>query len=872
MKKIFFFAASCLTFAACSTESLVDDFGPTAKDGAIRFTMNQRNMTRAYTDMQKTGHYNFGVFAYKSTDLVTPVMPNYLVGYYDENNAYQKAGTTWGDGEGLEDGLSYWMYEGMGKDEYAGTYAGAEITDAYKSNNANQYLKFWDKSAPSTCFYAYAPYINGTGTATYVDGTAQSATGDDTRVLTIPDGSIKDGYDDPALAEYMWASKKVAAADYGHDVPLQFQRLNAKVNIKFWEEVNGWKVRILDLQQGKYEGVQAAASIKKDEDYTGNSHTYGPYGYCAGKYYIQNGVKLQFNANAEKTGMKQFEGTTANNATPLKFKSPTEVAIGNTRFTAAESPTTYYAIPKYSAADVLTDVNNDGTITFDEVKAVDKDLAVTGFTFHVSYELTAEDTGERITVSDATVHVPAEYCKWEENKHYTYIFKITKNSNGTTIDPNDPANPDVDPTDPEVPETQALYPIVFDNCTVVDWEEVEGEWNISDESELIYHDVQLFSDAAHTTSCYSLVKGDLYVNVTDKDKWDGHAIDYTKITVSGPDATHVTYDNAGKITVAEGATAGVYTVTYECVPPTGAHATHPATWTEKFYVGNAYTVDTDLDVIGTNGSAAAALTITATKDGSAVTPATSELYIEYPDNFTTDQKGKVKVNGMKIEVAKDATPGDYKLVYKVNQGYNVEVAKKIFTVKDFSFTLSKNVVFNKDGGNTITANQAADASHVYTVTGGFTVTGNSIAVPNNTTEGTYTVTYTVNSDDAKTVYTKDFEVRNTHAVAVAKNSISKSVGTSSTADYSTDVATIKTTVNGVATDADLSAKLSIVTLDASNVETATTAGDFKITYTSANEYKLEVKNGAAAGSYYVKFLNPVAGTDKAEYVQFVVTE
>lgn len=843
MKKSFLFAGCLATLASCMNTDLVDhNVGNGGQEGPITFVMNQKNITRSYTDLQNADHYNFGVFAYKSTDLVNPVMPNYLVGYYDDDKAYQRAGTTVGDKEGLYDGESYWMYEGMGNAEYNGTYAGGALTDAYKSNNANQYLKFWDNAAEYTCFYAYAPYINGAGTATYVDGTAQAATGSDTYVLTIPNGTLTDGYDDPSLAEYMYASAKVDKANYGHDVALQFKRLNAKVNIKFWEDIPGWKVRIIDLNETY--GVSAAASIKDG--------TSGDFGYKGGKYYTKNGVKIQF-ADGAYSSERQFAGTTADNKTPLNFKSPTDAQIGETRYTAAESPTTYYAIPKGSTANVIKNDSKD----LNHQLGVDKDLAKTGFTFHVSYELTAEDTGEKIIVKNATVHVPCEYANWKGNTKYTYIFKITTNSNGSTEDDDST----IDPTDPEVPTTPALYPIVFDNCTIVDWDEVDGEWNISDATDPIYHDVQL--------STYSLVSGDITVTVTDKDTYASHGIDYTKISLAGPDLTNVTYDDAThKITVAAGAAPGVYTVTYTC-PATGDQTTHPATWTEKFVVGNEYTITTHRDVIGTNSNKAEAkLNITGKMNGSATTLTSANLAIEYPDNFTAAQKENVTISGTDVVVKSAATPGVYKVVYTIDEGSVVKVAEKEFTVVDYSLTLSHTVVFNTASGTVVKGNQAADTGHVYTSETG-SVSGNAITVANNTAEGTYTVTYTVYEDQAdETVYTKTFEVRNTHSVAVTKNSISKSVGTSQTSDYSTDVNTIKTTFNGEATSTDLSAQLAILKSD----KTPTTAGDFKITYTSANEYKLEVKNGAAAGNYYVKFVQIVAGTDKAEYVHFVVTE
>lgn len=866
MKKNYYFAALGLLVASCASDEIVDTatgYKP-ATDAPISFVTSQKNITRAYSPLQDNHTYNFGVFAYKSTDKVNPVMPNYLVGYYDDAKAYQQTGTTVGDKEELVDGLSYWMYEGMGNAEYNGTYAGAAITNAFKSNNANQYLKYWDKAADYTYFYAYAPYINSSvkPTATYVDGTAQSATGTDTYVLTIPNGTLTDGYDDPSLAEYMYASAKVAKANYGHDVALQFKRLNAKVNIKFWEDIPGYKVRILDLNNTY--GVSAAASIKEAGK--------GDFGYKGGKYYTANGVKIKFNDGAFQS-MKQFEGTLAepaavdgNNPTPLNFKSPTEAQIGENRYTAVQSPTTYYAIPKGDGVNVLADGNTDFTTD----QACDADLAKTGFTFHVSYELTAEDTGEKIVVKNATVHVPYTYANWKGNTHYTYIFKITKNSNGST-DPDDDSN--IDPTDPEVPTTPALYPIIFDNCTVVDWDELDGEWNISDGNATIYHDVQLFAEAGCTTPKYSLVSGDIYVKVTDEDTYANHTIDYTKITLAGPDLTNVTYDNAThKITVATGAGAGVYTVTYTC-PATGDQTTHPATWTEKFVVGNEYAITTHRDVIGTkSNNASAKLNITGTKDGTATALTSANLSIDYPDNFSDEDKAHVAISGTDVVVKSTAKPGVYKVVYTIDEGSVVKVAEKQFTVVDYSLTLSHTVVFNTASGTVVTGNQAADANHVYTCTTG-SVSGNAITVANNTAEGTYTVTYTVyGSEDDETVYTKTFEVRNTHAVAVSKAAIDRNVGTSNTGDLTTDNIVVSTTFNGVATTADLTAKLSIVKLAADGTETATTAGDFSIVYDSANNYNLKVKNNVATGDYYVKFVQTVAGADKAEYVHFVVTE
>lgn len=66
------------------------------------------------------------------------------------------------------------------------------------------------------------------------------------------------------------------------------------------------------------------------------------------------------------------------------------------------------------------------------------------------YTLTSEDdSGETIKVTGATAAIPAAFSKWEANTMYTYIFKISQNTNGTT-------------GKPEEKDPAGLYPITFD--------------------------------------------------------------------------------------------------------------------------------------------------------------------------------------------------------------------------------------------------------------------------------------------------------------------------------------------------------------------------------------------------------------------------
>ena len=64
------------------------------------------------------------------------------------------------------------------------------------------------------------------------------------------------------------------------------------------------------------------------------------------------------------------------------------------------------------------------------------------------YTLTDFNTGETINVTGATAAIPAAFSKWEANTRYTYLFKISDNTNGTTGTPGT--------TDPA-----GLFPITF---------------------------------------------------------------------------------------------------------------------------------------------------------------------------------------------------------------------------------------------------------------------------------------------------------------------------------------------------------------------------------------------------------------------------
>ena len=436
MKKFAIATASLALLASCSSDTeLTGKQEIETKANAIGFEVLNRNgiITKAgegRANLHESGHYNFGVFAYKNNNSGgQEIMNNYLVGYNGANVTGSCVGYYMNNVQTTLN-TSNWAYEKLGSTDY--TYEGTDgyykkSDTFYMSNVANQYLKYWDKSSQSVEFYAYAPYINGeeaTATINY-----------SSKTITIPIEGIEDGYDDKSKHEYMFAYNIVNNSQYGSQVQLNFKRISARLNIKFYEDVKGYKVDILNLMENDNSGV-AAAPAKAVE--SGNTTT-----YQYGTLYHKGGAEIDFSDTNPLLTVTGNPAETFNRDAQdhIKFAIPTET-LTEVKTDAKASATDYYVIP----------ANDDNTQT--------------GLTFHVTYKLTSEDTGETIIVRNATVHVKYDYCKWQPNYVYTYIFRITKSSTGST------GPTDIDPSDPSVGKP-ALYPIIFDDCTVEGWQNAD---------------------------------------------------------------------------------------------------------------------------------------------------------------------------------------------------------------------------------------------------------------------------------------------------------------------------------------------------------------------------------------------------------------
>lgn len=427
MRKILIGVVAALGLTGCSSDDLVNNqqAGKTESQTPIALNVDKRNITRGDgSSLEANKHYNFGIWAFKTTDADSVmVMGNYLVGYSDgAGKGYDKsASTTWSSTSGTDtDHKSPWFYEKLGTAEYLNEDATKGYTKNqadFMSANQNQYLRYWDLAYHNTLFYAYAPYHSQGVTFDAANSTINVAATANTAA-----------YDDPTLHEFIYAATSVKNADM-KDVRLHFKHLGAQVKLNFCEDVPGYQVKIIDVTDAG-SGIQATPAKLVAGTYS------------KAKYYTSCGAAINMSSVTAPTATTSHGDDATTTDDNLVFKIPegmvpAKVTSGTQQY--VWSPTVYYAVPQPSGS-------------------------TTGFTFHVSYQLIAEDNGEVITVHDARVFVPADVVDWQPNTRYVYAFKFTTNSTGTT----DP-NVNIDVTDPEVPTTSNVYPIVFDGATIEDY-------------------------------------------------------------------------------------------------------------------------------------------------------------------------------------------------------------------------------------------------------------------------------------------------------------------------------------------------------------------------------------------------------------------
>ena len=413
MKKYLFFAASALALASCSSDDFVGDNSGNLQSATT--TINFGGETGKTTRANQTGEAaanalqkKFVVYGYKQGS-DAPVFDHYTISW----NGYK--GQTESNTQGWE-------------------YVGGTPNTSLSNLTAPQTIKYWDYSASQYDFIAFS-----FGKATQGDGTG---TNDviATQVTKTPSYTLKGNVQD--LAECFIADRVTAKRDitekkanklvgYKDDVQFNFRSLATKVTMGIYEIVPGYSIKDVKFYKNGTENVPSAteptlfAAAKNIPSGNGTITVTFPNTDVNNTDY--NKAHVSFAA----TGTDDMSSTIAFDALSLENREKAEEDV-----------------KKYIGRDITT-VSTPKDETNKKKYETVIPAHVGALTLKVDYTLVSIDgSGEKINVKGATAVVPEVYTNWEPNYAYTYIFKISVKTNGSTGTPG---------TDPA-----GLYPIAFD--------------------------------------------------------------------------------------------------------------------------------------------------------------------------------------------------------------------------------------------------------------------------------------------------------------------------------------------------------------------------------------------------------------------------
>lgn len=431
-------ALASMILASCANEEIVGNEAGTGTttNGVISFGGLAPAMTRAelYGNAAATKLGNKFVVYGTKHNVGTPVnaedetATNDAVVFNNFQVAYtpSTAGTT-------ASNSSDWDYVGL---------------QAYDASPDKQGIKYWDYSATEGyTFYAFSSsdinYPKATTDLVQVEKTTADATSLYNKGYAV---TVKPG----ATLNNLYFSDRVPVtkANYDKTVDFTFRNIGAKVRVGFYETIPGYSVKIDKFYIDEDADPDAATPTAPVTNFANmkDAKTDGFYASLQNvKKSVNQTLNVTYYGNSDPTieNRPKMTNPTAGYDYYLKLGNGTGI-IDKTLETSSADPTwvagkaadNYYipVFPFEGNANPLL-LKLDFTMTADDGSA----------------------NPDVIHVRGARAVVPAKYVQWKSNFAYTYIFKISDKTNGTTgeIDENG------DPTDPE-----GLKPITFDAIVV----------------------------------------------------------------------------------------------------------------------------------------------------------------------------------------------------------------------------------------------------------------------------------------------------------------------------------------------------------------------------------------------------------------------
>lgn len=580
MNKFFIAAASALALASCSSDDFLGEIQGNEQNGAtsaINFGGDTGKITRATSTGSKAAGLlgnNFVVVGFKGSKTDAANNENYAFDHYNVNFKDGSAFST-------ESNRAGWEY--VNQDMKVN---GADKSLA-QSGASQQTIKYWDHSCKSYDFIAFSMGKGAASeyaTPTHVDKDKLA-----TAAYTLT-GNVN------TLSEcYISDMKTVTEPNYNDaSVSMSFRHLASKVRMALFETVPGYVI----------------SDVKFYTDPTSTT-TDNPEGSLIGKFNNSGTLTVYFHTTGtdhaaekdyNKAHVKFTASTTAGETGVLDSKGFGAVNYNNQAEGTINAGSTYLsqnaATPSYCGAGYQNVLPSEG--------------AASAITLRIDYKLTSVDgTNETINVKGATATVPAEYTEWKSGYAYTYIFKISQNTNGSTGG-----------------TSTGLTAISFD-AVVVD-----------DEANGLQETITTVSDNSITTYGYKdnkvTTNGNEYVNGTDI-----YATVYSAGATVAPQKLYT-------VTLEDGATQTINEASVANALVKGTNDTAKKTWTVTDYADKKMVVTETTGVASEVTSVPAGpgytLNVNALKWTGTVTDPAKETYyaVEY-DNGTKKSYKIVKV-------------------------------------------------------------------------------------------------------------------------------------------------------------------------------------------------------------------------------------
>lgn len=447
MKKYLFIAASALALASCSSEDFVGTEGGNVDNGAnkaINFAGETGKTTRA-ANGNKVGADAADLLGGQFYVLGTKgELPDYSP---TKNKVFDNYQVKWGANTAgtTSDNTNDWRYEGL-------DFTALNTTAA---TGGKQTIKYWDYSQPQYDFIAYSVGKNdlvtketdlakdkvlGTTIVTPNENNDNTYRSYTLKATTIED--LKECY----YTDVTTVSKE--KKEYGQPVKFTFKNLTAKVRIAFYETVPGYSVK--DLQFYSDDNTDRGDLATTEGSGKATLYTTG-----TDKYIAKNGeIVITYpvvGSAAQKAGTKGYNKAIVSVDSKNGTDNKTSLDFGTINYATGEKLAT-------SAKTASMAGKSDDSYYTAVLPTAGEGNPLT---LRMNYTLVSDDgSNETIKVYGAKAVIPASYTQWQPNFAYTYIFKISDNTNGATS---------TDTKDPE-----GLFPITFD-AVVADIDNVDFE-------------------------------------------------------------------------------------------------------------------------------------------------------------------------------------------------------------------------------------------------------------------------------------------------------------------------------------------------------------------------------------------------------------